>query len=57
MDGAFGGVPGAESHAAYTFCGVGALAIAGKLDYIDKDELGHWLMNRQTLKGGFNGRP
>jgi prenyltransferase beta subunit len=32
-----------ESHAAYVFCGVGALAIADSLNLIDKNELGEWL--------------
>jgi len=31
-DGGFGGCPGAESHAAYTFCSVAALSIMGKLE-------------------------
>ena len=57
LEGAFGNVPGAESHTAYSFCAVGALAILDRLDLIDKDELGYWLMLRQTDAGGFNGRP
>jgi geranylgeranyl transferase type-2 subunit beta len=43
IDGAFGGVPGAESHAAYVFTGVGALKILGDVDLIDCDKLGEWL--------------
>ena len=50
-------MPDAESHAAYTFCGVGTLAILGDLDLVDKEELGLWMSQRQTLLGGFNGRP
>jgi geranylgeranyl transferase type-2 subunit beta len=57
FEGAFGAVPGAESHAAYTFCAVGALAVISRLDLVDRDELGYWLMLRQTDTGGFNGRP
>ena len=57
IDGAFGGVPGAESHAAYVFTTVGTLKILGDIDLIDKDKLGLWLSKRQTLQGGFNGRP
>ena len=41
FEGAFGAVPGAESHAAYSFCAVGALAVLERLDLIDKDELGY----------------
>ena len=36
IDGALGGLPEMESHAAYVFCGVGALAIANSLNLIDK---------------------
>jgi geranylgeranyl transferase type-2 subunit beta len=46
MDGSFGGVPGAESHAAYAFCTVGALKILGDVDLIDRDKLGMWLSKR-----------
>ncbi|KAF4675889.1 hypothetical protein FOL47_007131 [Perkinsus chesapeaki] len=58
-DGAFGSIPGAESHAAYTFCAVAALALLGeKADDNDNWRLGHWLAERQIPKhGGFNGRP
>ncbi len=27
LDGGFGGIPGAESHAAYTFCAIGAISL------------------------------
>ncbi len=43
IDGAFGGMPGAESHAAYVFTAIGALKILGDLDLVDKDKLGIWL--------------
>ena len=43
IDGAFGGMPGAESHAAYVFTAIGALKILGDLDLVDKDKLGLWL--------------
>ena len=56
-DGSFGPMPNSESHAAYTFCVVGALALAGRLDVCDNDKLGWWLADRQTQHGGFNGRP
>lgn len=41
-DGGFGVVPGMESHTGQVFCCVGALAITGCLDKIDRDELGKW---------------
>ena len=46
IDGAFGGMPGAESHAAYVFTAIGALKILGELDLVDKDKLGLWLSQR-----------
>jgi len=46
LDGAFGGMPGAESHAAYVFCCVGALKMMNEDDKIDTDKLGLWLSRR-----------
>jgi len=57
LDGGFGAVPGAESHAGQIFTCVGALAIAHSLDLIDADALGWWLCERQVDSGGLNGRP
>ena len=57
FDGGFGSSPGAESHAGQIFTCVGALAILGRLDLIDKDRLGAWLSERQLPNGGLNGRP
>lgn len=57
FDGAYGVIPGAESHAGQVFTCIGALSIAGRLDLINKDRLGAWLSERQVEKGGFNGRP
>eukprot|EP00013_Stygamoeba_regulata_P027592 CAMPEP_0177656012 /NCGR_PEP_ID=MMETSP0447-20121125/15305_1 /TAXON_ID=0 /ORGANISM="Stygamoeba regulata, Strain BSH-02190019" /LENGTH=336 /DNA_ID=CAMNT_0019160033 /DNA_START=187 /DNA_END=1197 /DNA_ORIENTATION=+ len=58
FDGGFGVNPGSESHAGQTFCCVGALAIADRLDVItDPDALGWWLCERQLPAGGLNGRP
>ena len=57
IDGAFGGMPGAESHAAYVFTCIGVLKMLGNLDLVDKDKLGLWLSRRQCPSGGFNGRP
>ena len=36
---------------------MGALAITGSLDLVDKDLLGWWLCERQVKSGGLNGRP
>ena len=46
IDGAFGGVPAAESHAAYVFTAVGTLKILGETDLLDRDQLGMWLSQR-----------
>ena len=46
IDGAFGGVPGAESHAAYVFCCIGALKMLGSVNLCDVDKLGLWLSRR-----------
>jgi geranylgeranyl transferase type-2 subunit beta len=57
FDGGYGLSPGAESHSGQIFTCVAALAIAGRLDLVDRDRLGRWLAERQTPGGGFNGRP
>jgi geranylgeranyl transferase type-2 subunit beta len=61
FDKAFGPNPGLESHAAYTFCAVGCLVLCGTIHVTCEDrwmdQLGHWLAERQTPTGGFNGRP
>ncbi len=57
FDGGYGVSPGAESHAGQIFVCVGALAIADRLDLVDKDRLGGWLSERQLDNGGLNGRP
>lgn len=57
FDGGYGVDPQAESHAGQVFTCVGALAIAGRLDLVDKDRLGAWLSERQLENGGLNGRP
>ncbi|KAI9814796.1 MAG: hypothetical protein M1827_003062 [Pycnora praestabilis] len=57
FDGGYGVSPGAESHAGQIFTCVGALAIAGRLDMVDRDKLGGWLSERQLENGGLNGRP
>mmetsp|Transcript_11884 Transcript_11884/g.24532 ORF Transcript_11884/g.24532 Transcript_11884/m.24532 type:complete len:383 (-) Transcript_11884:891-2039(-) len=58
MDGGFGSMKGAESHAGQVFCCVGALSIAKSLEVIrHPDLLGWWLAERQCDSGGLNGRP
>mmetsp|Transcript_12073 Transcript_12073/g.25168 ORF Transcript_12073/g.25168 Transcript_12073/m.25168 type:complete len:396 (-) Transcript_12073:148-1335(-) len=57
LDGGFGCVPGAESHAGQIFCCIGALSIAQSLELVDVDLLCWWLAERQCDSGGLNGRP
>ena len=58
LDGGFGSMQGAESHAGQVFCCVGALSIAKALNVIQHpDLLGWWLAERQCDGGGLNGRP
>ena len=57
FDGGYGVSPGAETHSGQIFTCLGALAIAGRLDLVDKDRLGGWLSERQLDDGGLNGRP
>ncbi|KAJ2588335.1 Rab geranylgeranyltransferase [Coemansia sp. RSA 1722] len=56
-DGGFGSEPGGESHSAQIFTCLAALAIAGKLQIIDRERLSRWLAERQLKSGGLNGRP
>lgn len=58
-DYAFGMLPGHESHAAYVFTCVAALAITNSLHLINNEsKLASWLSERQSLHdGGLNGRP
>ncbi|PVU86115.1 hypothetical protein BB559_006017 [Furculomyces boomerangus] len=57
-DGGFGSGPGGESHAAQVYTCVAALAIAKRLDIVDREKLSMWLCERQVEhSGGLNGRP
>lgn len=56
-EGGIAPTPNTEAHAGYTFCGVAALALLGKLDSIDVMRLVDWACNKQkVLEGGFCGR-
>jgi protein farnesyltransferase subunit beta len=62
-DGGLGSAPGTEAHGAYTFCGLGCLAILGPPKEtlnkcLDLPRLIHWLSHRQCApECGFSGRP
>lgn len=55
-EGGMSNVPGGEAHGGYTFCGVAALAVLGRLHELDVSRLIFWLSRRQCEFGGFNGR-
>eukprot|EP00195_Chlamydomonas_chlamydogama_P014941 CAMPEP_0202909804 /NCGR_PEP_ID=MMETSP1392-20130828/50321_1 /ASSEMBLY_ACC=CAM_ASM_000868 /TAXON_ID=225041 /ORGANISM="Chlamydomonas chlamydogama, Strain SAG 11-48b" /LENGTH=548 /DNA_ID=CAMNT_0049599673 /DNA_START=13 /DNA_END=1659 /DNA_ORIENTATION=- len=56
-EGGLGGEPSNEAHGGYSFCGVAALALLGRLDALDLPRLLHWGAQRQgAMEGGFNGR-
>jgi protein farnesyltransferase subunit beta len=47
---------GGEAHGGFTFCGVAALSLLGRLQELDIARLTFWLGRRQCEYGGFNGR-
>lgn len=56
-EGGLGGVPWAEAHAGYTYCGFAALSILAKASLVDLDGLAAFARRSQcTLSGGFRGR-
>lgn len=56
LDGGFGLEIGDESHSAFTFCCISALRSLGCLDYINKRDVGKFILFRQESSGGFSGR-
>ncbi len=57
-EGGIAGEPGMEAHGGYTYCGLAALALLGRVEaFLDTDALLEWLGRRQMpLEGGFQGR-
>lgn len=56
-EGGIGSTPGEEAHGGYTFCGLAALVLLGKVELLDLPRLTHWLVARQMgVHGGFQGR-
>lgn len=56
VDGGFGQIEGAESHAAQVFTCLTTLKMLDKMDAVDLKEIGMFLAKRQTLEGGLAGR-
>ncbi len=55
-EGGLSNIQGGEAHGGYTFCGVAALSLLGRLHELDVSRLTFWLSRRQCEFGGFNGR-
>jgi len=56
-EGGMGGEPGNEAHGGYTFCGVAAAQLLGRMDAVNVDRLLSWVTARQLpFEGGFQGR-
>lgn len=57
FEGGFSGVPNAEAHGGYTFCGIASLFLLGDTGTLDIGQLVRWLVARQLqVEGGFSGR-
>lgn len=55
-EGGISPIPGVEAHGGYTFCGVAAMSLLGKLQNLDLKKLLYWVSKNQTEYGGFCGR-
>jgi protein farnesyltransferase subunit beta len=55
-EGGLSNVMGGEAHGGYSFCGVAALSLMGRLHELDIERLMLWLSRRQCELGGFCGR-
>lgn len=55
-EGGITNIIGGEAHGGFTFCGIAALALMGRLQDIDISRLLLWMSQRQVSFGGFNGR-
>ena len=56
FEGGISPFPAMEAHGGYTYCGVAALSLLGKLEKLNLKKLLFWLINCQTEFGGFCGR-
>ena len=46
-EGGIGATPGEEAHGGYTFCGLAAMVLLGRVDLLRLPQLAQWLVNRQ----------
>ncbi|KAI4320467.1 hypothetical protein MLD38_033943 [Melastoma candidum] len=55
-EGGIAGEPGSEAHGGYTFCGLATMILIGEVDRLDLPRLVDWLVFRQGVECGFQGR-
>uniref|UniRef100_A0A7N1A0S1 Protein farnesyltransferase subunit beta n=1 Tax=Kalanchoe fedtschenkoi TaxID=63787 RepID=A0A7N1A0S1_KALFE len=55
-EGGIAGEPGAEAHGGYSFCGLATLALINEVQRLDLPRFIDWLVFRQGVEGGFQGR-
>ncbi|KAJ0905762.1 putative protein farnesyltransferase [Helianthus annuus] len=55
-EGGIAGEPGSEAHGGYTFCGLATMIIINEVNRLNLASLTDWLVFRQGVEGGFQGR-
>ncbi|KAK1440866.1 hypothetical protein QVD17_06698 [Tagetes erecta] len=55
-EGGIAGEPGSEAHGGYTFCGLATMILINEVNRLDLASLTDWLVFRQGVEGGFQGR-
>lgn len=55
-EGGIAGEPGSEAHGGYTFCGLATMILIKQVNRLDLASLTDWMVFRQGLEGGFQGR-
>ncbi|XVE67941.1 hypothetical protein DITRI_Ditri09bG0028100 [Diplodiscus trichospermus] len=55
-EGGIAGEPGSEAHGGYTFCGLATMILINEVDHLDLYRLIDWVVFRQGVEGGFQGR-
>ncbi|KAE8706255.1 Protein farnesyltransferase subunit beta [Hibiscus syriacus] len=55
-EGGISGEPGSEAHGGYTFCGLATMILINEVDRLDLSSLIDWVVFRQGVEGGFQGR-
>ncbi|CAA7407839.1 unnamed protein product [Spirodela intermedia] len=55
-EGGIAGEPGSEAHGGYTFCGLASMVLIGEEDKLDLPTLIDWVVFRQGVECGFQGR-